>query len=72
MTLQSNGCSNIHILSSQESLKFLKDIPFVAADNVSANPSQHSGALVNLYVDTSATFLKVLVIYLGFLLARNL
>ncbi|XP_057952190.1 uncharacterized protein LOC131146551 isoform X3 [Malania oleifera] len=44
----------------EECLKFLKEISLDAADDVSANPFQHSGAAGNLYSDTSSTFLRVL------------
>ncbi|KAK9292656.1 hypothetical protein L1049_020633 [Liquidambar formosana] len=44
----------------EECLKFLKEIQFDVADDVSANSFQHSDALVNLYAETRTVFLKVL------------
>ncbi|KAJ0100167.1 hypothetical protein Patl1_19850 [Pistacia atlantica] len=43
-----------------ECLKFLKEMTFDAADDVSANLFEHSGAVVNLQTETNLTILKVL------------
>lgn len=46
----------------QECLNFLKEMPFDASNDVSANPFQYSGAAVNVYPETSSTFFKVLLL----------
>ncbi|XP_058106670.1 uncharacterized protein LOC131249979 isoform X2 [Magnolia sinica] len=47
-------------LFSQDCLKFLKEIPSAATNDASANPFQHSSSVMNLYLETSSTLLKVL------------
>ncbi|KAK6936303.1 CCR4-NOT transcription complex subunit 1, HEAT repeat [Dillenia turbinata] len=44
----------------EDCLKVLKDISFDSTEDVAASPFQHSGSVVNLYAETSPTFLKVL------------
>ncbi|KAK9274352.1 hypothetical protein L1049_019166 [Liquidambar formosana] len=44
----------------EECLKFIKEVQFGATQDVSAYPFNHSGAIANLYSETSSTFLKVL------------
>ncbi|XP_058069008.1 uncharacterized protein LOC131218465 isoform X1 [Magnolia sinica] len=41
-------------------LKFLKEIPSATTNDASANPFQHSSSVMNLYLETSSTLLKVL------------
>ena len=53
-------------LTLQECLKFLKDIHFGGSQNLSGNSFHQSGSVLNLYVETAATFLKVLLETFGF------
>lgn len=50
---------DIHSVALQECLKFLREIQFGAAQ-VSSSSFHHSGAIMDLYSETSSTFLKVL------------
>lgn len=51
--------------TSQECLKFLKEIQFGGSHDFSARPFQHSGAISNLYADATTTFLKVIFLKLA-------
>jgi hypothetical protein len=55
----------MHSLTFQECLSFLKDIQFGGSQDFSTKTFHHSGAVLNLYVETSSTFLKVLLLQLG-------
>lgn len=56
-----NDCLRTHKdVFFEECLKFLKEITFDAADDVSANSFQHSGAGMNINEETSSIFWKVL------------
>ena len=50
---------DIHSVTFQECLKFLREIHFGAAQ-VSSGSFHSSGAITDLYSETSSTFLKVL------------
>ncbi|XP_077235419.1 transcription regulator [Tasmannia lanceolata] len=56
----------------EDCLKFLKEVPLDVANDVVANPFQHSGAVVNLSPETSSTFFKVLQAHSGQLISRQL
>ena len=47
-------------LSFQECLKFLKEIQFGGSQDFSTKAFHDSGAVSNLYLETSSTFMKVL------------
>ncbi|XP_058092479.1 uncharacterized protein LOC131238911 [Magnolia sinica] len=53
-------------------LKFLKEIPSAATNDASANPFQHSSSVMNLYLETSSTLLKVLQAHSGQLISHQL
>ena len=48
----------------QECLKFLKEIQFGGSQDFSTKTFHHSGAVLNLYAETSSTFMKVLLLQL--------
>ncbi|GFS35543.1 transcription regulator [Actinidia rufa] len=56
----------------EECLKFLKEIQFGASQDVSADHFNSSGALPNLYSETSPTFLKVLQAHTGLIISSQL
>ncbi|XP_058085160.1 uncharacterized protein LOC131232729 isoform X2 [Magnolia sinica] len=56
----------------EDCLKFLKEIPSAATNDASANPFQHSSSVMNLYLETSSTLLKVLQAHSGQLISRQL
>ncbi|XP_058092226.1 uncharacterized protein LOC131238573 [Magnolia sinica] len=61
-TVTVEGCNT---RSLQDCLKFLKEIPSAATNDASANPFQHSSSVMNLYLETSSTLLKVLQAHSG-------
>ncbi|XP_058113196.1 uncharacterized protein LOC131256182 [Magnolia sinica] len=56
----------------EDCLKFLKEIPSAATNDASANPFQHSSSVMNLYLETSSTLLKVLQAHSGQLISHQL
>lgn len=55
-----------YFLFFQECLKFLNDIHFGGSQNLSGKSFHQSTAVLNLYIETTATFLKVLLQSFGF------
>lgn len=55
-----NTWFDVHNLNFQECLNFLKEIHFGGSQDFSTKPFHHSGAILNLYMETSSAFLKVL------------
>lgn len=49
----------MHSAIFQECLKFVKEIQFGRSQEFSAKPFNHSGALLNLYMEKISTILKV-------------
>ncbi|GAV69286.1 Not1 domain-containing protein/DUF3819 domain-containing protein [Cephalotus follicularis] len=56
----------------QECLKFVKEIQFGGSQDFSAKPFHHSGAVLNLYMETSSTFLKILKDHSGLIASSQL
>ncbi|XP_058100037.1 uncharacterized protein LOC131244477 [Magnolia sinica] len=56
----------------EDCLKFLKEIPSAATNDASDNPFQHSNSIMNLYLETSSTLLKVLQAHSGQLISHQL
>ncbi|KAF8379221.1 hypothetical protein HHK36_028651 [Tetracentron sinense] len=56
----------------EECLKFLKEIPIDAAQDVSGNPFERTGAVENAYWETSSILLKVLQAHTGQITSHQL
>ncbi|XP_059434806.1 uncharacterized protein LOC132167794 isoform X1 [Corylus avellana] len=56
----------------EECLSFLKEIQFGGSQDFSTKTFHHSGAVLNLYVETSSTFLKVLKAHTGLISSTQL
>ncbi|KAF3440045.1 hypothetical protein FNV43_RR18323 [Rhamnella rubrinervis] len=56
----------------EECLKFLKEVQFGGSHDFSARPFQHSGAVSNLYADTTTIFLKVLKAHVSLITSTQL
>ncbi|XP_061369489.1 uncharacterized protein LOC133312337 [Gastrolobium bilobum] len=56
----SNNLTAYKDLFFEECLKFIRDVNFGGSQNLSGKSFHQSGALLNLYAETTATFLKVL------------
>ncbi|XP_058069009.1 uncharacterized protein LOC131218465 isoform X2 [Magnolia sinica] len=56
----------------EDCLKFLKEIPSATTNDASANPFQHSSSVMNLYLETSSTLLKVLQAHSSQLISHQL
>ncbi|KAA8515904.1 hypothetical protein F0562_019083 [Nyssa sinensis] len=69
--LSTNLCTYKDIFF-EECLKFLKEVQLGAAQDISANHFNHSSALLNLYLETSSTFLKVLQAHIGLITSGQL
>ncbi|KAI4356708.1 hypothetical protein L6164_000708 [Bauhinia variegata] len=55
----------------EECLRFLKDAHFGGSQNLSGKPFHRSGALLNLNIETKATFLKVLKTHTGLVTSNH-
>ncbi|KAB1225230.1 CCR4-NOT transcription complex subunit 1 [Morella rubra] len=56
----SSNLSTYKDIFFEECLNFLKEIHFGGSQDFSTKPFHHSGAILNLYMETSSAFLKVL------------
>ncbi|KAK7287009.1 hypothetical protein RJT34_22414 [Clitoria ternatea] len=56
----------------EECVKFLKDVHFGGSQNLSGNSFHQSGSVLNLYTETTATFLKVLKSHTDLVTSRQL
>uniref|UniRef100_A0A2N9FJB6 CCR4-NOT transcription complex subunit 1-like n=1 Tax=Fagus sylvatica TaxID=28930 RepID=A0A2N9FJB6_FAGSY len=56
----------------EECLKFLKEIQFGGSQDFSTKTFHHSGAVLNLYAETSSTFMKVLKAHTGLITSSQL
>ncbi|XVF73469.1 hypothetical protein PTKIN_Ptkin12aG0203600 [Pterospermum kingtungense] len=68
-------CSNLNMYKDvffEECLKFLKDIQFGGSQEFSAKPFHHATAVLNLYLESSSTFFKVLKANSGVLASTQL
>jgi CCR4-NOT transcription complex subunit 1 len=57
---------NIYRITLQECLKFMKEVQAGRSQNLSGQSFHQSGGVLNLFTETTATFLKVLLESISF------